>query len=145
MAPKKKEDKLPKKEKSEPKAKGEKKVKQKKGTAEKPADQKVESTVAPTDFITPDAAPLVPFFYDQRKLDLNLPPQFYKEKIEEYGFNKVDVHLPGEPLQEELRRFKGLPEESRNVMEKLLSKKSEEIQKRMLIVLQYIFMAAEFS
>jgi hypothetical protein len=149
VAPKNKVEKPSKKAKVEAKAKSEKKPKQKKGDPKQVPEVDPSPILAPaagsTDFLTPDATQVVPFFYDQRQLDLSLPASFYSEKIEEFGFNRVDVHLPGEPLEEELRRFKGLPEDSRNLLQKLLSQKSSDIQKRMLIALQYIFMAAEFS
>jgi hypothetical protein len=98
-----------------------------------------------TQFVTPIATDVKPFYYEQRPLDLTLNASSFQQKIQEYGLSKVDIYLPSDDVSKELRRFKTLPAECSSALERLLSDKSSIIKQRVLIILQYLYMVGEFT
>ncbi len=91
-------------------------------------------------YITPSATEVIPFYYEQRPLDLALNASEFHQKIQEYGLSKVDIYLPSDEIPKELRRFKTLPPESLAAFERLLADKTPIVKKRILIILQYLYM-----
>ncbi len=90
--------------------------------------------------MTPSATEVIPFYYEQRPLDLTLSASEFHQKIQEYGLSKVDIYLPSDEIPKELRRFKTLPPESLDAFERLLADKTPIVKKRILIILQYLYM-----
>ena len=93
-------------------------------------------------YVTPCASEVIPFYYEQRPLNLNLTAREYLQKIQEYGLSKVDIYIPSDDISKELRRFKTLPPDSFAIFEHLLADKSSIVKKRLLIILQYLYMVS---
>ncbi len=91
-------------------------------------------------YVTPSATEVIPFYYEQRPLDLTLDANAFHQKIQEYGLSKVDIYLPSDEIPKELRRFKTLPAESLAAFERLMADKPPIVKKRILIILQYLYM-----
>ncbi len=104
------------------------------------APQAVNNESSTPQFVTPSSTEVIPFYYEQRPLDLTLGASEFQQKIQEYGLSKVDVFLPSDELPKELRRFKTLPPESQAALERLITDKSPIIRKRVLVILQYLYM-----
>ncbi len=102
--------------------------------------QAVDGESPASQFVTPSATQVIPFYYEQRPLDLALSASEFHQKIQEYGLSKVDIYLPSDEIPKELRRFKTLPPESLDAFERLLADKPPIIKKRILVILQYLYM-----
>ncbi len=111
-------------------------------SAPSPAEipQVASSEPLASQFVTPSATEVIPFYYEQRPLDLALSASEFHQKIQEYGLSKVDIYLPSDEIPKELRRFKTLPPESLAAFERLMADKPPIFKKRILIILQYLYM-----
>ncbi|MHA1734530.1 MAG: hypothetical protein ACTSU5_21550 [Promethearchaeota archaeon] len=73
-----------------------------------------------------------------------IPPEHYYQKILEYGFTTVDVHLPTLDLARELEAFPEVDARQRAGILTFLETKPDVAKQRFLVLLQYLALANKF-